>query len=404
MSCLDVEATGQSARTGIEVGAYSMDANSRDVLILSSYHDYRTSKRASIHAVADGLVRLGYRVNFISTRYSFLSRMTGDSRNFLWSRANEPEHLNGVECYLWRTILHPFASRRDLVSAAMSALFPLYARLPNRYFDWAIRRASYIIIESSVAAIYLERIRRLNRNAKVIYYATDRLDTIGAHPFVKGALSRFGSTIDHCALRSPRMAPDFEWARGRLFRAEFGIHPPDFQQIGPSPFTDRLNAVSVGSMLFDASFFTAVAPLFPNVQFHIIGCGTQFDPPSENVTIYPEMEFQATLPYVKHATFGIAPYRPAPGSDYLAESSLKLAQYEYLGLPAVCPDFAAGTNTNRFGYVTGDIDSMERAVQRALDHVGSVTPRRFLTWDEVAERVLDPDRYPETALTHNVQS
>ncbi len=44
-----------------------------------------------------------------------------------------------------------------------------------------------------------------------------------------------------------------------------------------------------------------------------------------NVHVHPETPFDDTLPYVKHATVGIAAYHAAEGADYLADSSLKLA-------------------------------------------------------------------------------
>jgi 2-beta-glucuronyltransferase len=150
--------------------------------------------------------------------------------------------------------------------------------------------------------------------------------------------------------------------------------------------------------LFDAEFYRRVAPHFPQVNFHVIGCGTVFDAPA-NVRLYDEMPFRTTLPYLRHADVGLAPYVYSVGADYVAESSLKLAQFEYLGLPAVTAAFAAGGNPNRFGYVLGDTASMIAAMQAALAHVGHVVPRKFLSWDDIARRVLDPRDYPEIRIS-----
>jgi 2-beta-glucuronyltransferase len=368
-----------------------------NIVILSAYHDYRTPKRASIQAIADALHRLGHRVTFLSTRFSHISKKTGDSRLFLWERANKPETVNGIECFLWKTLFHPFNARHPALNRMTALLYPLYAQWPDRYFDQAMRKADYIIIESSVAAIHLQRIRRLSPKGKIIYYATDRLDTHGAHPFVINQLHRHGHLIDHCSVRSAKIAFDFEWSNGRVFLAPFGIRAEDFSAIGPSPYKSGINAVSVGSGLFDPGFFQRVAPLFPEIDFHVIGAGTDFEAP-DNVHIYPEMAFAATLPYLRHATIGLAPYRAAPESDYIADTSLKLAQFEYLGLPSVCPEFAAGGRPHRLAYELGDTDSMARAVRNALALVGKVAPRTFLSWEDVAARVLEPDRFPDVAI------
>lgn len=375
-----------------------MSAAGRNVVILSGFHDYRTAKRGSIQQVADGFVRAGYDVSFVSTRFSWVSRITKDSRLFLWNKANRVETVNGIRCYLWRTAAHPFQSKKAWLSAIMGRLYAPYAALPDRQFDAFLRDADYIVVESSIAAIYIRRAKRINPSAKIIYYATDRLDTVGAHAIVREQVARDAALIDHVCLRSPRMMPEFAWARGRLYRAEFGIDPIDVATIGVSPYPpNTTTVVSVGSMLFDPSFFQLAAPRFPDVQFHVIGCGTTFPAPA-NVHIHPEMRFAETLPFVKHATIGVAPYRPAPGVEYLADSSLKIAQYEYFGLPVVCPAFAVGEAVARCGYVPGDATSIGDAITSALARVGDTQPRSFHTWDEVAERVLQPTRFAGTAI------
>lgn len=369
------------------------------VVFLSAYHDYRTAKRASIHPLAQALAASGHDVSFVSTRFSHVSRRKGDSRLFLWDRANRFEVVDGIRCYLWRTAFHPFATGFALSDKAMELLFPLYAALPNRDVDRLFAEADYVVVEASVAAILLRRIRRLNTHARIIYYATDRLDTVGAHQFVRRRLVEDAGLIEHVSLRSSLMADDFAWVGSeRLRRIGFGIEPADFAGIGPSPYPAGTRAaVSVGSMLFDPGFFRDVPPVFPDVQFHVIGCGQRFDAPA-NVTIHDEMPFRATLPYLRHAAVGLAPYAPAPGVEYLSESSLKLAQYEYLGLPAACPDFATGAVPSRFGYRVGDATSMRAAFAAALARTGTVAPRTFPTWAEVGQRLLHPDAYPDTRL------
>jgi 2-beta-glucuronyltransferase len=367
-------------------------ASGPKVVILSAFQDYRSRKRASIQHVADGLVRSGYDVSFISTRFSYLSKRTGDSRLFLSSQANRVETVNGVRCFLWRTLLHPFGSKRASINAVMAPFFSIYSNLPNRVFDKLIQEADFVVVESGVAVIYLQRIRRLNGRAKIIYYAADRLDTVGAHPYVQRQLEAASELISHVCLRSSAMKDGFRWAAGRLFKAEFGINKDDFLDIGPSPYGTGAHAVSVGSMLFDASYFQRVAEHHPDVTFHVIGCGANFSA-AKNVCIYPEMKFKDTLPYLNHATIGIAPYKSGVGVEYLAESSLKLAQYEYLGLPAVCPNFAAGGRSARFGYDENDTASMVEATRSALAAAGTVGRRDFPTWEEVGSRMLSPETY-----------
>ena len=261
-----------------------------------------------------------------------------------------------------------------------------------------MRQADYILVESGTAAIYLRRMRRTNAHAKIIYYAADRLETINAHPFVRQRLSEDDALIDHFSLRAEQLKDDFPNGGGRMYKAGFGINASDFAHVGPSPYArDEEVAVSVGSMLFDPSVFQLAAANFPQLQFHVIGSGTNFEAPS-NVHLHEEMPFERTLAFVKYAKIGVAAYAPAAGAEYLAESSLKLAQFDYCGMPSVCPHFAVGSSPGRIGYEPGNKASVRSAVSRALSMVGRVKKRSFPSWEDVALQVIEPEHYAATSL------
>lgn len=367
------------------------------VVIVSGVHDYRTPRRGSIQALADALLHLGHEVSFISVRFSPLSRAKGDHRLFLWDRANRPEVVDGVKCYLWRTPFHPFRTGLSALDNAAGLLFAAYASWPSHFIDDELRSASHILVESGLGIMLIHRARRLNPRARIIYRGSDALHTIGAPPALAAELRRRGDEVDAFCLLAEKMAADFQWASEKTHVVPLGINRQQFESIGPSPYAGGINAVTVGSMLFDRSFFELAAPHFPNVQFHLIGTGEAFAA-SANVHQYKEMPFEATLPYLKHADFGIAAYKPQANSGYLAQSSLKLMQYEYLGLPAVCPDYAAGANPHRFGYACGDETGMVTAIRAALGHGRFAGDAAVLSWEEVAQRMLAPERYADTAL------
>ena len=96
-----------------------------------------------------------------------------------------------------------------------------------------------------------------------------------------------------------------------MYKSSFGVQTRDeYGKVGPSPYTfGETVAVSVGSMLFDPTVFQLVAAHFPRLQFHLVGCGAEFDAPS-NVHIHAEMPFDRALAFVKHASIGIAAYAP----------------------------------------------------------------------------------------------
>lgn len=366
-------------------------------VVIISDHDYRTRRRANMHPIADALVRLGCDVTFVSVRFSVLSRIKGDSRTFLWNRANQPEVSNGVRCYLWRTPIHPFHLRRRGLAGLSAWLYRVYARWPNRFIDDALAQATGVIVESGLGALLFKRVRALNPRTATVYVASDDLETVGVHPFVQAQLEKSASCIDQVCLPSPRMARGFAWAGDRVFHVPHGLDTGDFQDDAGSPYASKLNAVSVGSMLFDSDVFVRGAARVPEVQFHVIGAGMTFDAPP-NVQLYPETAFRDTIAFIRHADIGLAPYRPAPGCDYLCDTSMKLMQYELLGIPAVCPMFAAGGREGRFGYSPGNPASFEAAIRAALAEGRNPSPRQFLSWEEVVRRLLDPRAYPDAQM------
>ena len=95
-------------------------------VVLSGYHDYRSGRKVDLHFVADELAK-DADVFFLSLRYSRMTRRREDPRHALWDRANAFETVRGVECYLWRTPVHP-CRLPPAARLAERALFGLFAR------------------------------------------------------------------------------------------------------------------------------------------------------------------------------------------------------------------------------------------------------------------------------------
>ncbi len=107
----------------------------KSVVFVSAVHDFRMLKRGSIQSLASAMARMGHAVTFISVRFSFLSLLKGDLRNFLLQRSNRPELVNGVLCYLWFTAIHPFQSQNEFVELLLRPHYVFHKRRKNRFLD-----------------------------------------------------------------------------------------------------------------------------------------------------------------------------------------------------------------------------------------------------------------------------
>ncbi|HEY0819672.1 MAG TPA: hypothetical protein VGD46_12895 [Rhizobacter sp.] len=357
-------------------------------LILSA-HDYRSPRKAGIHFVAAELAKLGT-TRFFSLHYSLLSKLKSDPRLSLDALANRKGlSPDGVECYLWRTLVHPFGMRSPALAPLEAMMFRHYTARPSPVLVEWIREADVVFFESGMSPVFFDQVRRHNPKARTVYIASDDLDSIGAARFVKRTFARVAPSIGTICLKAPSMTANV--ASGPNVRVI--PHGFDFsvdEHADPSPYPEGVHAVSVGSMLFDPEFFVVASREFPQVQFHVIGSGTGRRPGyGANVLVYDEMPHRQTLPYIKHATVGIAPYRAASIPPHLGETSLKLMQYDHFKLPAVCPLAIAGGFSNRFGYDPGDPASIVQAMRQALG-APRVSARRHLRWSEVVQRMLEP--------------
>jgi 2-beta-glucuronyltransferase len=369
----------------------------KPVFLVLSAHDYRSPRRANIHFITRELAKLGT-TRFFSLRYSKLSRYTHDPRLSLDNEANQIGFYYGVECYLWKTLYHPFNTRRPWLRPLENLMYSLYSRGRNPVLRRWIREADVILLESGVAPIFFDLIKQLNPTAKVLYRASDALDTINVAEYVNQAFARAAPQMDAIALPSKALAEGIP-SRHNLAFVPHGIDHAVAEQADPSPYGEGVHAVSVGSMLFDPEFFVLAARRFPDIQFHIIGCGQPAHPDyGPNVHLYGEMPFAQTLPYIKHAQLGIAPYSSINLPVYLRDTSMKLIQYAFFGVPAICPHFIAADYNNRFGYDLGDADSIAAAIERALHPEQPLRVQPVLNWEQVAERMLTPRAFADTEL------
>ena len=363
--------------------------------LIISRHDYRSRRKANVHFIAHELARLGT-TRFFSSAFSVLSYLTQDQRLPLWRRANRVERLDGVEAYLWKTVTHP-CKAPGFLQGAMDRYFRSYIEhAPAALRAW-IADSDLVLLESGGPEIFFDFVRRHNPKCRIAYIASDALETIGSAPYVIKEFQRVAPQFDAAYLPSKLLAPAFP-PGCRLYCVPHGIDAGSLQASAASPYKGGVNIVSVGNMLFDPRFFEVAAPAFPDVNFHVIGGGNGARKlAAPNIAVYPETPFKDTLPYLKHADAGVAPYAADKAPAYLTHTSMKLMQYGYLGLPAICPAAVAGACRGRFGYAPDNPGSIAQAVRDALSF-GRFDRPDFLSWAEVTQRILAPDKFPDTAL------
>jgi len=357
-------------------------------LLVLSGHDYRSRRKAGIHFVTEAAAAYFKQRKFISIGYSHLSRFNGDQRIALDRLANIWAAEAGVECFLWKTAVHPVNVGGRLLEPISALPYRALARREAPVLDTAIRSSSTIMVESGLSPIFLDRIRQLAPSARLIYFCSDLLDTLGVHPVVDRVLKRNLANVDLIRVPAHAMLSAFADSGAATKVIPNGIATADLDRPMTSPYSDRRAICSVGSMLFDPSYFQVAADAYPEIDFHIIGSSCSHRAYLANVIMHPEMPYLATLPFIQYAAALVAPYRSSKSASYLSETSLKMLQAAYYGVPAICPDFAVGQRRRRFGYIPNNANSIIAATRDALSAGRQRPATDIIDWEAVARELF----------------
>jgi 2-beta-glucuronyltransferase len=373
-----------------------MNSSSKRVLIVSGHHFADAPRRVDLHFISDQLRKEGATVDFLICRLSPISRFIRDGRYKhaqtrpinQWFRLDER-----LEEFVWLAPFHPVNLRIGWLNAVVAPLYRRYGHFLPQAVVERLSSYSHIVIESGPSPLLTRYLRQYAPDARFIYHAADRLETIQVHPCVIDELNRTLSAYDQIRIMAEAMRGDFA-SQDRVVFVPHGISKDLFDAAIISPFDGARHAISVGDMMFDAAMIDTLAVSNPDWTFHLFGKKALPLQPHGNIVVHGEVPFAEIVPFIKFADVGIAPYRSGAGADYLSQSSLKMIQYSYCHLPIVAPRFAAAGRDNVCAYDPDDPASIRAAFEQAkgMDHQ-AIDTSSILTWEEVVDRLF---HRPET--------
>lgn len=337
-------------------------------VVLVSGHYLQSQRRAGFHWLAQAYHRLGWHVTFVTVGLSWLSALRRDHRMAYPVRAQAHrlvEVAPGLESFVWFTPWHPANLRFAVLNRLASPCYRRYARFALGTLTSRIEQAELIVLESGPGLLLVERLRQLNRDARLVYRVSDDLEVLAYHPVVREAERGFVDWFDVVSVVSEPMLRRFG-GRANVRLDPHRIARELFDAPSASPYTDAtgVNAVWVGTERLDPGFLRVASAARPDWRFHIIG-PVRDVPRRANVIAYGEMPFEQTVAYVKHADVGLHPLPARPGLAVFRDS-LKMQQYTYCRLPVVAPSFIAGDDRPHVcGYEPNDPDSIRAALDAA---------------------------------------
>lgn len=345
-------------------------------------HAAESKRKTGFHFWSDILKGRGDQVNWVTAGFSKLTQFKDESKvpagPFNRWCGDNPRH------FVWAPLFHPINC--GPMNTLLMPLFDLYPKMMPGGMMRKIRNTDLFIIESGAGLMLVPDLAALCRKAKFVYFASDRMETLRAHPAI--------ATAEHEAL------PFFSLVRviseSRL--GDFKDHPNvryipqgvdrDIFVKAENPYKTDKNVVCAGDMLFDSISVEILARAFPGWNFHLFGQNTKTNA-LPNIVQHGEQDFETTAGYIKFADIGLAPYLHVPGGDYFAQSSLKIAQYTNARLPVLVPDFLKDRPQHLIAYHPGDAESINHAMEMAIIYERhTINPEAIPTWKDVIDEIL----------------
>lgn len=348
---------------------------------------------AGMHRFAKSLAAKGHHVDFVTFGQSWLKQITkSGARRYAASAklaAREGRNPANIHAHIHQEMFHP-PSGSPKVERLTSMLEKLYGRVLDPWTQHSAREADVVILECGYAPYYFDAIRRLNNRAQMIGFYNDRLDLVGFRAETLSLNERIMPRFDLVRTNAEALLSYLPAGVNGQYVPQ-GVDKEKIRFDLPSPYKHGTrNIVSVGNMLFDQEAVReiATAAATQDAEVHVIGA--QMEDPPANVIIHGELPFERTLPFIVHADVGLAPYRPVDGADYLIQSSLKIQQYSYCGLPIMLAGQLGIDGQNFVLYDRTKPNNVAHALAQAFAMGKSLDyGQNVRGWDEVGDILLD---------------
>lgn len=356
-----------------------------NILIISS-HVYTSRRRASFHWIADALARSGNNVSFLTTGLSLLSFFKNDYRLKERSLASIKDGHNTVTSLPVITIFHPVNLRNNTANKIVTPFWRLYPLQFSKILQ-SIQTPDLIIIESGASIALAKLVKKRFPGAALIYRVSDLLGTMGTHPYLNSEELKAIEYFSLVSVPSKEMLPHLP-ANSKVKIQPHGLQINLLDEVtDESPYRrGSTNVVSVGTMLFDAQTVLKAVDHFPNIDFHVFG---HIDLPKyNNLFLHGEVKYNETLPFIKHASAGFAPYRSAPNASYLADTSNKMMLFRYFRKPIIAPGFVC-TESWMSSYEQSIEGSIYKSIQDALSiDTLTIPEHKYISWDSTVSEMI----------------
>jgi 2-beta-glucuronyltransferase len=363
-------------------------------------------RRANILWLSDELRANGWHVTFITTGYSWVSKLRGDRRfKSLYDRPKTgtfkiDDTLSAVFRY---APLHPFSLRNRMLDRAVSPLHKVFAAYWKRHLQAPLADADLVVIESGPPIMLAPHVAHFAPRARMVYRVSDDVELLGLPAFIRKAELNYAPLFDRISMASKVLAKVFD-GHSTVKIDPIGIPKALYARPLPDPFGPgraAREAVCAGTTQFDMQAAIAIAQLRPNWRLHILG-RLQNPPPHglpENLVFHGELPFERSAAFIKHGDIGLALYLDRPGVEYQTTQSNRILQYRYFGLPIIGPArLIDPAFPGILGYKALTSTALE-PVLRLVENQPRLMEDTVPDWHDLYKRIVSTQKRPRSLTT-----
>ncbi len=359
-------------------------------IVILSGHYYNSKKKAGFHFIADELSKdKDNKVVFISTAYNLkfiFSKKFLASDNRFKKNVFFNENENNLKSIINISIMTPTQKGNKYIQLLSILLYNLNIKAKRE-----IKKADYIIFESTYALLFFEKIKRMNSKAKIIYRMSDDINALKYSKYIINYEKKIIKYFNYVSVPSKELLNrKIIYSKNNMEIDFHGIDKSLFDQININPYKkDQKNLIFIGVANLDVCFIDIASSLFPYYYFHIIG---QFKNriKKTNVIYYGEMEYKKTIPYIQFADIGLHTIECFNDHAKTFSDSLKVIQYTYCKLPIIAPEIIEAKHRNNFIYYKyKDIESIRESINNAIRFDRNIIDKStIISWDTLARKLI----------------
>jgi len=356
----------------------------KKVLFLT-VHLFMSKRNANFHHLAKACANNGNEITFCTVPNSINTLIQrSDNRkervkSFYYSLF--PKILNNIEITSYISLLYPL-NNTPFINGLLNFFFQYgYSSSFKRKFD-------YIIVENGIPLLLVEKLKKINPNAKFIYRVSDPIKKdVGWKGFLElesKIIEQFDLISTPASLITKKLKE--QYPNVKILTHYHGINKKLFLKQYKNPYMEhygeRKNFIFVGASKLDIEFLKIASKISKNYLFHIIG---PFNPiiENENIIYYGEMKFEETIKYIQYADVCLQTLIKFPYSK-MYERTLKFTQYSFYKKPIIAPKHMELKENNVFTY-TNEVTSITIALKDAIAFdMTSYDNSWIKTWEEIS--------------------